>query len=144
MAESAFSTLRTKVDGSDNFVIGSRVMKTAGATRHAERMRTVPVWALDDEKIKAYVQHRFPNMSSDKDQQQLAARTVRAIYLYYRSGLTEGQVAHELGTSVSAARQLLYRIRKGMAVPLKKVGRPKKGVMIPATDGRGDDSHITL
>ena len=49
-------SLRASLDSNDTFVSGGhQIMKTAGATRHADRMRRVPVWALDDDRIKGLI-----------------------------------------------------------------------------------------
>lgn len=122
MSRGAFSELRTKLDSNDSFVTGGhRIMKTAGATRHAARMKTVPVWALDDEKIKELIRRCFPNPS----QRNRAARMVRIIYLYYRAGTTAALIAEELKMSVGAVEESLRRINKTMSRPIKPRGRPK-------------------
>ena len=123
MSRSAFSELRTKLDSNDSFVAGGhRIMKTAGATRHAARMKRVPVWALNDERIKELIKRCFPS----SNQKKRAGRLVRIIYLYYRVGLTAGTVAEELKMSVRAVEESLRRINKTIARPAKPRGRPKK------------------
>lgn len=120
-------------------------MKTAGATRHTERMKRVPVWALDDERIKQFINLRFPKATTDQEQRKLALRMVRLIYLYYRVGATTGIVAAELKMTVGAVEQALHRISTAMNRPLKPSHRPKKGVRIGAASGTsGDDSHTAL
>jgi hypothetical protein len=109
-------------------------------------MNRIPVWALDDEKIKQYISYRFPKARTDPEQRRLASRMVRIIYLYYRHGATRGVIASELNMTPEAVRQLIYRLEKAMKSPLKPSHRPKKkGVTIQATYGTsGDDSHTTL
>ena len=120
-------------------------MKTAGATRHADRMKAVPVWALDDQKIKQYVQLRFPKARTNPNQRKSAARMVRLIYLYYRTGATASGVAEELKMTVGAVEQALIRLNRQMKSPLKPSHRPKKGVGIQTSiESSGDDSHISL
>lgn len=143
MSGGSYSELRTKLDGNDGFVTGGhRIMKTAGATRHASRMKRVPVWALDDEKIKGLIQRCFPNFS----QRERAGRMIRIIYLYYRAGLTAAGVAEELKMSVKAVTESLRRINRTMNRPAKPRGRPKRNAVgIQNSNGNsGDDSHITL
>lgn len=146
MSDSSFSELRSKLDSNDGFVSGGhRIMKTAGATQHTARMRRVPVWALDDERIKQFIHLRFPRARIDQEQRKLAARMVRLIYLYYRVGATSGAVAAELNMTMGAVEQAVYRISSAMKRPLNPSHRPKKGVRIEASSGtNGDDSHITL
>lgn len=105
-------------------------MKTAGATRHAERMSKVPVWAFDDEKIKHYLKVRFPKMDTDPKQRQRAARVVMLIHLYYRNGATTAGTAEGLGTSIPMVKDLIRRVKKGMEGPTKPPGRPKKVLSI--------------
>jgi len=142
----ARSRLRASLDGNDTFVSGGHgIMKTAGATRHADRMKAVPVWALDDQKIKQYVQLRFPKARTNPNQRKSAARMVRLIYLYYRTGATASGVAEELKMTVGAVEQALIRLNRQMKSPLKPSHRPKKGVGIQTSiESSGDDSHISL
>lgn len=122
-----------------------RVLKTAGATRHRERMRKVPVWAHDNEKIKAYVKARFPKMDTDPEQRKMAARTVRLIYLYYVEGSTAAQVGEALGMTKAAVDMMIHRLNTRTIVNPKPVGRPKKSVSIDNISGStGDDGHISL
>lgn len=97
-------------------------MKTAGATRHAARMKKVPVWALDDQKIRELIKRCFPSPGQRKN----AARMVRIIYLYYRAGTTAAVVAEELKMSVRAVEESLRRINKTVNRQVKPRGRPKK------------------
>jgi hypothetical protein len=141
LSGTAFSELRSKLDGNDNFVTGGhRVMKTAGATRHAARMKMVPVWALDDEKIKQFIFYRFPKAKIDPEQRRLAARTIRIIHLYYRVGLTESAVAGELKMTQTMVHRRLHLIRRAMSRPLKPSHRPKKVVPIDAPNGSSEQS----
>lgn len=126
MTDAGYSSLRTKLDGQDGFATGHQVIKTAGATRHAARMRRVPVWALDDIKIKELIQKRFPLAGEDLEQRKLASRMIRVIHLYYRVGLTTEAVSGELGISVKAVEMILYRLKKQMSRELKPSHRPKR------------------
>jgi len=133
-------SLRASLDGNDTFVSGGhQVIKTAGATRHAERMKKVPVWALDDAKIKELIKLRFPKAATDPEQRKSAARMIRLIYLYYKVGETMGTVAEELHMTVNSVHMMLRRLNKQMSRPLKPSHRPKK---------KGDpiqtDSDVTL
>jgi hypothetical protein len=143
----SFSELRSKLDSNDVFLAGGhRIMKTAGATRHAARMKKVPVWALDDNKIKELIKLRFPKAGTDPEQRKLASRMVRLIYLYYRVGATTDVVAAELHMSRRMVEKIVHKLSKAMTQPLKPSHRPKKkGVGIQAPSGIiGDDSHTTL
>jgi Glu-tRNA(Gln) amidotransferase subunit E-like FAD-binding protein len=105
-------------------------MKTAGATRHAERMERVPVWALDDAKIRELIERCYPGGK----RKELAARMVRIVYAYYRTGATATKIAEALGMSVKAVEESLRRINKTMNRPIKPRGRPKKNAVGIKTD----------
>lgn len=116
-------SLKASLDSNDAFISGGhRIMKTAGATRHAERMKKVPVWALDDDKLKELIKRCFPSPGQKKQ----ALRMLRIIYLYYRAGTTAGVIAEELHMTVHAVEESIRRINKTMARPVKGRGRPKK------------------
>jgi hypothetical protein len=137
--------LRKSFDGKETIVSGGHgILKTAGATQHAARMKRVPVWALDDKKLKEFINLRFPKARTDPEQRRLASRMVRIIYLYYRVGYTSGAVAEELNMTPLAVRQLICRLERAMKKPLKPSYRPKKGVTIGATNEDNGDGHITL
>jgi hypothetical protein len=117
-----FSRLRGSLDGSDTFVSGGHgVIKTAGATRHAERMRKVPVWALSDEEIKKLVKRMYPRPS----QKAYAARMIVVVCKYYRIGETAGKIAEDMKMSLNAVDLLLRRINRAANNPAKPKGRPK-------------------
>ena len=116
-------SLKTSLDSNDTFISGGhRIMKTAGATRHAERMKNVPAWALDDNKLKELIKRCFPS----PNQRNQALRMLRIIYLYYRAGTTAGVIAEELKMSVRSVEMVLRRINRTINTPAKPRGRPKK------------------
>ena len=126
--------LRGSLDSNDTFVSGGhQIIKTAGATRHAERMQKVPLWALDDAKLADYVNYRFPNVKTDKRQRKRALKLVRMIYLYYRVGMTSGAVAEELKMKPEAVRKATSRLEKNMVNRPNRPGR-RKSVTIQTSD----------
>jgi hypothetical protein len=139
--------LRGSLDSNDAFVNGGHgIINTAGATCHARRMRAVPAWALDDEKIKRLILLRYPKAKTDSVQRKLAGRTVRLIYLYYRTGLTETATAEELKMTPNAVRCAITRLSKQMVGNLDRIGkegRPRNSDTIgPSIGHPGDDDHI--
>lgn len=147
--------LRKFLDGKEGLVSGGHgIIKTAGATQHAARMRRVPVWALDDGKIREVLLKSFPKLSTDSKQREQAARWLRIIHLYWRLGMTRGQVAYEVGKTDQQVHFLLVAIKRAMEGKRAngsgprggKVGRPKKiSAPIDATIGSsGNDGHISL
>jgi hypothetical protein len=154
LSGNAFSELRTYLDGSDNFVSGGhRIMRTAGATRHAARMKRVPVWVREDSEILKILLRSFPKFRTDPKQKKAATLWMGVIYQYWRVGHTRGQVAHDLGISEKKVKNIIQRINfavKGERAdgrgPLgKPKGRPKlKHEPIEAPSGTTGDSHIAL
>ena len=131
--------LRHILDSNDPFMTGGhQIIKSAGATRYAERMLRVPSWAMDDNKIRDYIRSRFPKMATDEKQRARAGRIVRIINLYYRVGYTRASVAEELHLSPSVVGQIIYRLERAMLKPAKKPGRPKKNIVtIQTPSGTG-------
>jgi hypothetical protein len=125
LTDESFSILRKTLDGKETYVGSHQVIKTAGATQHASRMARVPVWALDDTKIKELIERCFPSPKQKKS----ALRMIRIIYLYYRVGSTAGHIAEELNMSVRAVEEVIRRINKTMDRPAKPRGRPKKNTV---------------
>jgi hypothetical protein len=137
--------LRASLDGNDTFVSGGHgIIKTAGATQHASRMGKIPLWVLDDSKIKLLINSRFPKASFDPEQRKLAARMVRVIHLYYRVGLTAAGVAEQLNMTANAVDHIIRRTRKQMSTFLKPSHRPKKGGGIQPTSGSTGVDHTSL
>lgn len=124
--------LRRILDSNDPFMTGGhQIIKSAGATRHAERMLRVPSWAMDDNKIRELVKRCFPNPA----QRDRAARMVRIIYLYYRTGLPATHIAEDLHLSLKAVKHIISRANKTMVRPAKPRGRPRK-----ETNGENNNS----
>jgi hypothetical protein len=138
-----FPRLRASLDGNDTFVSGGHgIIKTAGATRHAERMNRVPAWVLDDDRIKEFIKSRFPKSDTDREQRRLASRVLRLIHLYYRLGATAAAVAEELDMSLAAVKIRVHTLEKAMSEPLKPSHRPKKVLSIPASSEESNSGTI--
>jgi hypothetical protein len=142
MDREVLPSLRASLDSNDSFVSGGHgIIRTAGATRHADRMKKVPVWALNDAEIKTLVKRCFP---SPKQYNQ-AARMVVIIYKYYRAGDTAGKIAEELNMSLGAVKQALIRVNRVANRPAKSRGRPKRNVVpIQATNGTRESGEVRL
>jgi hypothetical protein len=130
-----FRKLRTKFDGNDSFMTGGhQIIKSAGATLHADRMAKVPVWAMHDGKIRELLLRSFPKLATNETQRSKAARWARVIQLYYRVGWTRNKIADELGMSLGALTSLLRSIKRASEgrrangsgqLGMAPVGRPK-------------------
>ena len=90
-------------------------------------MENVPAWALDDQELRKLIERCFPNPR----QRAAAARMVRIVYLYYRTGFTAAQIGEQLQMSTRAVEESLRRINKTVSRPAKPRGRPKKETDAP-------------
>jgi hypothetical protein len=102
----------------------------AGAEDHKESMgrvpvlhtrRDVPQWALCDANIAAYLKHKHPSValcrgtadarSAVGNARDAAARTVTYIYLAYRAGWQDKDIADLVGVTSGAVEEQLCRIK---------------------------------
>ena len=135
-----FRRLRKKFDGSDPFMTGGhQIIKSAGATRHAERVSNTPDWVKDDQKIREMLLRSFPRLQTDKLQRERAGRWVQVVQLYFRMGWTRQKTADEMGLPIETIKYLILSVknaaegkrrnRKGSGTrefSLRPPGRPKK------------------
>lgn len=129
-----FSELRTAIDGSDPFMTGGHQI----ITKRSDSKKGNPAWAKNDAELRNILLKAFPKLHTDQKQRKAAARWLRVVSLFYRTGLTRGEVAEELGLKVDIVKQILIRVRraangktaKGTPRGIRPRGRPKKGVPI--------------
>jgi hypothetical protein len=117
-------------------------MKTAGATQHAARMRRVPVWVHDDERIAQHIKSRFPKADIDQEQRRLASRMLGLIYLYYKVGATREVVAEQLKMTPNAVMMMVRRVNRAMS-GLKSTIR-KGGDSIEGPSGVNGDAILSM
>ena len=126
-----FQELRGHFDGNDTFMThGHQIIKVRQGNRKT------PNWVKDDAKIQQILLQSFPKMATDSKQRERAGRWVRAFYLYFRAGMTQSNVAEEMGITVKTAVNIITRIKaaaKGFRTDkpnvkrgLRPRGRPKK------------------
>lgn len=115
---------------------GHQILKTAGATKHADRMAKVPLWALDDKEVQRIVLAAFPNLRTDSTQAERAGRWVRITHLYYRVGWTSLRIADEME---EAPRKIQSTIQKIVNVANGKTAR---GTIRGGTKPRGRPKKI--
>ncbi len=124
-------TLDSVVGADDRFMQGHQIKKIR------VRERLIPEWTIGDQEIKTILLTVFPKMFTEERQHQRASIWLRVFYLYYRIGLTEFQVAREIGINrnqVSMTLRTLTYASKG----LTKHGKPRRGrVLSPTTEGTG-------
>ena len=122
--------LSRKIDAKDPFMThGHQIIKP-----RSDDKKSVPEWVLDDKKVREIILRSFPKFSTDARQRKGAARWIRVIHLYFRMGMTRGQVAAELSVSpivIKGIVQGLLQVGRGETVHHKNGhkrprGRPKK------------------
>jgi hypothetical protein len=92
--------------------------------------KNTPEWALNDKKVQQVVLTVFPKPDIKQRHRNGAARWIRIIYLYWRMGKTEGQVAEEMqdnwpDITPKAVNRTIARIRK-VAEGLNSRGLPRR------------------
>lgn len=68
-------------------------MKATGAR---SGMHSCPTLLRNDKKVQSLIRHCFPKLKENPRQRERAALWVAVIYLYFRTGLSRGQVASQL------------------------------------------------
>jgi hypothetical protein len=138
LSNKSFQELRKVLDGSDPFMTGGH-----GIRKPNSRRKKIPDWALNDVSVKEILIRSFPKLQTNLRQRKSAAKWVRVIHLYYRAGMTRGQVATEMGIKDNALKRTLISIKRvaaGRWTDNKgrfggKKGRPKSAVPLVAPMG---------
>jgi hypothetical protein len=114
------------MDGGDSLVAGGhQVLRTAGATQHAKRLQEVPVWANDDVKVQAILDHSFPKWRTNTIQRARAAVWAFIITHYFRMGETSGSIAEALKLKDSTVRYRILCIKRAANGLRTKTGKPR-------------------
>jgi hypothetical protein len=95
---------RDEVDGDD--------MSSYHPVRTREHERFVPLWVLDDEKLRQVILKTFPKQATDAQQRESAGRLLRIVYLYFRANQWVKTIAGAVGCSVRAVEGVIRRARK--------------------------------
>lgn len=102
--------LRRVVDGSDNLMMGHRVVK-----EDVFFNRTCPEWAKHDTQVRGLLLRVFPKLASDATQRKRAAKWMRVITLYFREGRSCSYVAETMGLTEKNVEMTIYRITRRAA-----------------------------
>jgi hypothetical protein len=103
-----FRQLRTKLDGSDPFVSGGhRIIKIRTATP-----RVIPDWTRNDKEVRKVLLRSFPKLNEDPIHRSQAARWTRVLHLYFRMGLTRGQISKEMKLSASQVNSFILTLKR--------------------------------
>jgi hypothetical protein len=124
MSYDTFIELRRHLDGNEPYMNGHQILKERRIARKA------PLWTKNDKRVQAILLRSFPKMETNQKQRDAAGKWVRVLHLYYRMGLTFGQVAAEMGITrdtVSDIVQCLTRASKGLRADgsKRKLGRKR-------------------
>lgn len=103
------------MDGGNRFLMAHQTLKVRRGNREA------PDWALNDKTIQEILLRAFPKLKTDDVQRQRAGRWARVIQIYFRSGKSYRETAHELGEKLTTVHRVIQRIRRTVA------GRPTNG-----------------
>ena len=108
-----FEEMLTKVDSDETFFRGHRIVKSrrgdAGDKTGAPRV--CPDWAHDNVKIQGFLLRSFPKLAINAKQRKAAGRWARIIQMYFKSQMTHGQIASELGVNLNTILMLIRSIK---------------------------------
>lgn len=99
--------IRKVVDSNEIFAVSHG----EEAPRREHGLKKIPAWTKSDAEIRKLLCRAFPNLAHNASQRKAAARWLRIIYLYFRIGMTRGQIVDEVHISDEALRTVLKRIR---------------------------------
>lgn len=96
--------------GSDHFMGGHQIINSNRS--HVGYRRASADWSQDDDVVRELLLRVFPKLESNEKQRVRAGRWMRIIHLFYRAGLSYGDVAEEMKSSLSTVRSALQHIRR--------------------------------
>lgn len=88
--------------------------------------KKAPDWVMDDVKIRKLLLRVFPKLHIDAGQRIRAARWAAIIRMYYSSGMTETDIAQEIGGTPNAIRQTRKRVLWAYGGLAANSGKPLK------------------
>ena len=124
--------LRWKFDRNDPIFHGLRFGGIG--KRNGGRGKRTPSWTRSDAEIRELLLRSFPKLLTDPRQHEAAARWALLIYMYWRRGLTHGQIVVELNRgeenspkfwNLNKVRSLIHRIRRAADPDHQHRGHPR-------------------
>jgi hypothetical protein len=82
--------------GSDQFMQGGHQIINSNRARSGPKRKNSD-WARSDKKVRELLLRAFPKLADNDLQRSRAARWARVINLYFRSGMSFGDTAAEMG-----------------------------------------------
>lgn len=96
--------------GSDLFMRGGHQIINRNLANARAKRKAAP-WATNDDEVQKILLRAFPKLARDEKQRKRAGRWLRIIHLFYRSGMSSGEVAAELKETPYRIRDTLRGIR---------------------------------
>jgi hypothetical protein len=128
--------LRAQLDSDDPFMTRGHGIKKP----RTDDKKSVPDWALNDKEVQKIVLTSFPKYATNGRQRKSAARWIRVIHLYFRMGMTRGQVASEMNLKPIVIKGIIEGIRR-LAAGIRYDGRAKLGAR---PRGRPRKNHMPI
>ena len=97
--------------GGDKWSPGRPGFQPMQARRRPKVDGAVPEWAGSDSKVRSILMAAFPRLLTDPRQWQRAALWLGVLYLHYRVGLSQREVAAERGLSIHSVRAIIRRAK---------------------------------
>jgi hypothetical protein len=101
-----FEDLRKQLDGDDAFMRGHQIVKVR------VHERETPEWTSSIKTVRELVQRSFPKMATSESQRKFAKRWLKVIQLFYRMGLSQTYVAHEMRLPIDVVKDTLRSIQR--------------------------------
>lgn len=115
--------LRKRLDSNDPFMTRGHGIRKP----RSDDKKSVPDWALSDKEVQRVVLTSFPKYATNGRQRKSAARWIRVIHLFFRMGMTRGQVVEEMKVSYFTVDSTIRAVRR-VAQGLRANGEGKRGI----------------
>lgn len=101
--------------GNDQFMQNGHQIINSNRANAGPRRKNA-AWAASDAEVQALLANAFPKWKTDENQRKRAGRWARVIHLYFRSGMSYGDVAAEMNLPKRHVEYLvrsIYRVHAG-------------------------------
>jgi hypothetical protein len=134
--------------GSDHFMRNGHQIINSNRAFAGPRRKNAE-WALDDGFVQALLLKAFPKLRTDEKQRERAGRWVRVINLYFKSGMSFGQAAEEMGLPKRKVEGVIRSVHRAVS-GRRADGKGFKKHAVTGTDlgdqseptGRGKGTHL--
>src|SRR5690348_8001790 len=112
------------IKGSEYF--GSAFYQQKALRRPGRTASRTPHWMNSDKALRAFVEKQFPKLRDEERHRRSAALWTAVIVLYFRIGLSDADVEHELNLPAGRVGRIVQSIRLAER-GLRLDGRPRTG-----------------